>query len=220
MNIFFLMLSFFLFTFRATISLPADDFLNDITLYINELCSHNGIPILDKENNSVTCQCEDKYTDEPRENLKKYINGHFIHCSYERKRRFLTFFLAALCPMGLDYFYLEHYGFFALFFFLFILNIAIIIISIGLNYKLEKKEEEEKRKKKDKKENFKIELKNITKINKGCVRFINIISKVLLGFLIIFWIFNTIFQGLGFIPDKNKVFTENDMGYLFQVAEK
>ena len=196
-------------------SISAKEYLEDTSLYMNEICSNNGIPKMDKETNTIICECEEKYADEPRKDYKKYINNHFVQCSYEKKRRFLTFFLSAICPLGLDFFYLGHYGFFALILFIFLLTTSFYIFYFILNYKIQKKIEEEKRKKKIKKSKD----KKITEINSTCVKTINIISNILIAFVVFYWIIISIIQALGFIKDSNDIPTENDMNYLFELPE-
>ena len=196
-------------------SISAKEYLEDTSLYMNEICSNNGIPKIDKETNTIICECEEKYANEPREEHKKYINNHFVQCSYEKKRRFLTFFLSAICPLGLDFFYLGHYGFFALILFIFLLTTSFYIFSFILNYKIQKKIEEEKRTKKIKKSKD----KKITEINSTCVKTINIISNILIAFVVFYWIIISIIQALGFIKDSNYIPTENDMNYLFELPE-
>ena len=65
-------------------------------LYKNEICSYNGSPYqnLDNEKNKVKieCTCYSSYVDEPREDHKKYVGDQLVHCSYKRKKRFTTFF--------------------------------------------------------------------------------------------------------------------------------
>ena len=193
-----------------------NDFLKDTQSIINEICSHNGIPKIDEETKQIICTCEEKYANEPREKYKKYVNGHFIQCSYEKKRRFLTFFLAAICPLGLDYFYLGHYSIFSIVFTLCILIIAFNIISFVLNYKINKKNEEIKRQNKLKKANRKFNIQMIAEINDRCVNIFTKVTNALTFILLIFWAFNLIFQALGKVLDKNNIPTENDMGYIFQ----
>ena len=196
-----------------------NDFLKDTQSIINEICSHNGIPKIDEETKQIICTCEEKYANEPREKYKKYINGHFIQCSYEKKRRFLTFFLAAICPLGLDYFYLGHYSIFSIVFTLCILIIAFNIISFVLNYKINKKNEEIKRQNKLKKANKKFNFQIIAEINDKCVNIFTKVTNVLTFLFILFWFYNFIIQGLGKNLDINDIPTENDMGYIFQKPE-
>ena len=150
---------------------------------------------------------------------KKYINGKLIQCSYEKKRRFLSFFLAGICPLGLDYFYLGHYYIFIIIFIIAIIIFILNIISFILNYKINKKNEEIKRQQKLKKANKKFIISNITEINDKCVNSFSKATNVLTVLLLIYWIVNFIMQGIGHISDVNNVPTENDMGYLFESPE-
>ncbi len=200
-------------------SITVNEFLEDTTTYINEICSHNGIPKFDEKTKKIICTCDDKYANEPREKYKKYINGQLIQCSYRKKRRFLTFFLAGISPFGLDYFYLGHYPFFFLILFINILSIVFNIISFVLNYKLTKKNEEIKRQNKLQKANKKFNFQNIKKINKSSLYIFTKITQILTFFNIFFWIYNFILAGHGKIKDINDIPTENDMLYLFQNPE-
>lgn len=194
--------------------------ITDIKYYMNQICSYNGIPTIIKSNNTVICLCEDKYVNEPRESEKKYINNQFIQCTYRKKKRFTTFFLAAITPFGLDFFYLGHYLYFII---IAIANFTIIVlnfISIVLNYQLEKKNEEEKRKMKLKKNTNKFDIRNLAELNDKCVKNFNLTSKILIFLMILFWYSNAILQGIGYLKDINGVPTENDMGYLFQTPER
>ena len=198
-------------------SLTVNELFEDTSTYINDICSHNGIPKLDGK--QIICECNDKYANEPREKYKKYINGQLIQCTYRKKKRFLTFFLAGISPFGLDYFYLGHYY---IFFIIIIYNILIIvfnIISFVWNYKLTKKKEEIKRQNKLKKNNKKFNIQNNKEIND---KFLNIFSKItqILTILeILFWFYNFFIEAFGINKDSNYIPTENDMAYLFQKPE-
>ena len=194
--------------------------ITNIKYYMNQICSYNGIPTLNVSNNTVICSCEDKYVNEPREEEKKYIHNQFIQCSYRKKKRFTAFFLAAITPFGLDYFYLGHYIYFII---IALINATIIVfnfISIVLNYQLEKKNEEAKRQMKLKKNTNKFDIRNLAELNDRCVKNFNLTSKILIIFMILFWYGNVIIQGIGILKDNNGVPTENDMGYLFQTPER
>ena len=194
--------------------------ITNIKYYMNQICSYNGIPNIIDTNNTVICSCEDKYANEPRENEKKYIHNQFIQCTYRKKKRFTAFFLAAITPFGLDFFYL---GYFIYFIIIAVINFTIIVfnfISIVLNYQLEKKNEEAKRKLKLKKNTNKFDIRNLAELNDRCVKNFNLTSKILIIFLLLFWISNAFMQGMGFLNDINGVPTENDMGYLFQTPDR
>ena len=194
--------------------------ITNIKYYMNQICSYNGIPNIIDTNNTVICSCEDKYANEPRESEKKYIHNQFIQCTYRKKKRFTAFFLAAITPFGLDFCYL---GYFIYFIIIAVINFTIIVfnfISIVLNYQLEKKNEEAKRKLKLKKNTNKFDIRNLAELNDRCVKNFNLTSKILIIFLLLFWISNAFIQGMGFLNDNNGVPTENDMGYLFQTPDR
>ena len=194
--------------------------ITNIKYYMNQICSYNGVPNIIDSNNTVICSCEDKYANEPRESEKKYIHNQFIQCTYRKKKRFTAFFLAAITPFGLDFLYL---GYFIYFIIIAVINFTIIVfnfISIVLNYQLEKKNEEAKRKLKLKKNTNKFDIRNLAELNDRCVKNFNLTSKILIIFLLLFWISNAFIQGMGFLNDINGVPTENDMGYLFQTPDR
>lgn len=194
--------------------------ITNIKYYMNQICSYNGVPNIIDSNNTVICSCEDKYANEPRESEKKYIHNQFIQCTYRKKKRFTAFFLAAITPFGLDFSYL---GYFIYFIIIAVINFTIIVfnfISIVLNYQLEKKNEEAKRKLKLRKNTNKFNIRNLAELNDRCVKNFNLTSKILIIFLLLFWISNAFIQGMGFLNDINGVPTENDMGYLFQTPDR
>ena len=216
-KIFFILIIIFAYIKKSFSSLEN---ITDIKYYMNQICSYNGIPTIIDSNKTVICLCEDKYVNEPRESEKKYVNNQFIQCTYRKKKRFTAFFLAAITPFGLDYFYLGHYIYFIV---IAIINVTIIVlnfISIVLNYQLEKKNEEAKRQMKLKKNTNKFDIRNLAELNDRCVKNFNLTSKILIFFMIIFWYANAIMQGIGGLKDINGVPTENDMGYLFKTPER
>ena len=200
-----------------------NDYLKDIDLYYYEICSHNGIPRFDEETKKIICECEEKYANEPREKYKKYIGEHFVQCSYEKKKRFLTFFLAAISPLGIDLLYLEQYKYFALILTLFGLTVFFTVLSFILSYKIQKKKEEEKRKNKviksKMKYNIRAELKKITEINDTCVKAIHIVSSILITMMVLYWITSLVAHSFGFIKDRYHIETENDLNYMFESPE-
>ena len=216
-KIFFILIIIFAYIKKSFSSLEN---ITDIKYYMNQICSYNGIPTIIDSNKTVICLCEDKYVNEPRESEKKYVNNQFIQCTYRKKKRFTAFFLAAITPFGLDFFYLGHYIYFIV---IAIINVTIIVlnfISIVLNYQLEKKNEEAKRQMKLKKNTNKFDIRNLAELNDRCVKNFNLTSKILIFFMIIFWYANAIMQGIGGLKDINGVPTENDMGYLFKTPER
>ena len=192
--------------------------ITNIKYYLNQICSYNGKPI--NNDTKITCICEDKYVNEPREKERIFINGQFIQCSYRKKKRFTTFFLAAITPFGIDYFYL---GYYYIFFIAAIVNITIIVlnfIAMVLNYQLEKKNEEAKRNLKFKKNSNKFNIKQLAELNDRCVSNFNLVSKILIIIMILFWFGNAVIASMGIIRDANGVETENDMGYMFITPDR
>ena len=196
-------------------------------LYKNEICSYNGEPKVNSDE-SVECTCYSSFVDEPRENHKKYIGNHLIHCSYQRKKRFTTFFYASLLPIGLDFLYLEQYFYFAIIFVSFLIIIINQIVYFFLSYKLKEMYDEAKYKYNEKIDSFnrnnsmayKSKKKRDKKEQlKKCLEVYKIINRILLIILIIYWIMDIITQSLGLIKDRNKVETENDMNILFSREE-
>ena len=194
--------------------------IQDLSFYKNEICSYNGDPEI--KNSTVTCTCYDSFADEPRKNKIRYINGQKVQCSYHRKKRFTAFFWASVLPVGFDYYYLGHYGYFALiaiFFFTMCINQLICFL---LSYRLNELYEESKYRFNNKKKNNRIfgfiqnnkKTDNKDKLKK-CVNVYKIIN-IVLGFLVIFyWIIDVILQAKGMVKDVNGVDPQNDMNALF-----
>ena len=191
----------------------------DPALYKNEICSYNGDPeIVD---NIVTCTCYDAFTDEPRKKYIKYINGQKVQCSYHRKKRFTAFFWAAVLPVGFDYYYLGHYGYFVLIALFFILMCVSQLVCFLLSYRLNEMYEESKYRFNNRKNNriFGFIQNNNKKDSKDklkkCVDVYKIINKILAFMVLIYWIADVILQARGLVKDKNGVETDNDMNSLF-----
>ena len=139
------------------------------------------------------------------------------------KKQFTAFFLAAITPFGINFFYLGYYLYFVI---IAVINITIITfncISMVLNYQLEKQNEEEKRQIKLKKTTNKFDIRNLAQLaqlNDKCVKSFNLAAKILIIFMVSFWLSNDVIQALGILNDSNGVPTENDMLYLFQVPDR
>ena len=196
-------------------------------LYKNEICSYNGDPKVNSDE-TIECECYSSFVDEPREEHKKYIGNQLIHCSYQRKKRFTTFFYACILPIGLDYIYLEHYFYFFIIFLFFLLTMVSQLVYFFLSYKLKEMHEEAKNKYNERSDNFnrnnsmtyKSKKKKDKKEKlKKCLDIYGVINKILLIILIIYWLTDVIDQALGVIKDKNGVKTENDMSSLFSREE-
>ena len=204
-------------------------YIENPILYKNEICSYNGNPnIIIKDNiGTIECDCYSSYVDEPREDHKKYIGDQLVHCSYTRKKRFTTFFLAGIAPMGFDYLYLEHYFYFVIIFFGFILIMVCQILWFALSYKLKEMDEESKYQYNERNDNFNRNMfglnSNQKKDNKTqlkkCLEAYRIINKILIFIIVFYWITDIVLQARGIIKDKNGIETENDMDSLFSREE-
>ena len=201
------------------------NYIENPLLYQNEICSYNGIPKV-VSNDTVECTCYSSFTDEPREDYKKYIGNQMVHCSYKRKKRFTTFFLAGILPMGLDYFYLEHYVYFLIVFTLFLLMIISQVVCFVLSHKVKKMYEKSKYNYNDKNGSFcrNIGFKSNKKMGKKeklkkCLDIYEVTNKILRILFIIYWIVDIILQARGIIKDINGVETENDMDSLLSREE-
>ena len=164
--------------FKKIIPFSINNLLDNPYNYRNELCSYNGIPTYNPSTNEVTCECDEKYTNEPRKNKLKYINGHLIQCSYERKSRVVVIFLALCIPFGFDFLYLERYIIFSIVFtvitIMFVSNIAIFI----LNYKINIKKTDTKIQRRFNKMSNRDQNENINEDNK-CIKCLGSIAKLL-----------------------------------------
>ena len=205
---------FYIFVFiKIKLTIEKIDYFEYANTYQNELCSYNGIPTYDSKTNQVICDCDEKHVNEPRVTYRKYIKGHLVQCSYEKKKRFYAFFLAAIFPIGLDFVYLGHVYLFLLSLALFIIVIACNIIQLILDYR-QNSQMEEKANQQDSKVKHKFMIRN-TEIN---FKRINIFGINII--FIIYYASHIIIQALGYIKDSNNIETENDMGYLFSTPEK
>ena len=211
----------FIFLFlklRIIFSFSAEEFLRNPMLYINELCSYNGKPYYNSTTNEVTCKCNDKYTDEPRKDKIKYINGHIIHCSYQRKSRFFTIFLCLCFPFGIDFIYLKRYTIFILVIFISLCYIACGVITLCLNKKVDIKSKETIIQNKLNKMLNKVKNPKITEEN-NCRKIFLCLFITLLINHIIFIIIVVSLHITGTITDSEEVETENDLGYLFSTPD-
>ena len=206
--------AFYIFVFiKIKLTIEKIDYFEYANTYQNELCSYNGIPTYDSKTNQVICDCDEKHVNEPRVTHRKYINGHLVQCSYEKKKRFYAFFLAAIFPIGLDFVYLGHVYLFLLSLALFIIVIACNIIQLILDYR-QNSQMEEKANQQNAKVKHKFMIRN-TEIN---FKRINIFGINII--FIIYYVSHIIIQALGYIKDSNNIETENDMGYLFSKPEE
>ena len=216
MNIFIII--FLFFSIKNIYTFSASELLDNVYLYSNELCSYNGIPKINSTTNEVTCECKERYANEPRKDKIKYINGHMIQCSYERKSRFYTLFLALCLPFGFDFLYLNQYISFFISLSISLFTISINIIVFFMNYKINVKSKETKL---QVKLNRIVEKVNDNKNNEEnkCFKVINKISSIMTLTHSLFIITCLVLHLSGKLPDGNNVYTENDLGYLFTTPE-
>ena len=78
----------------------------DISLFKNQICSYNGKPQLILENEiKYICECDNQFE---TDNKVRTIFGHKVYCSYKKKSKLKTLFLAIFFPFGINYFYLGY----------------------------------------------------------------------------------------------------------------
>jgi hypothetical protein len=201
-------------------------YIGSPVLYKNEICSYNGSPKI-FSNNTIECTCYSSYADEPREDYRKFVGDQMVKCSYKRKKRFTTFFLAGLIPMGLDYLYLELYGYFCIVFISFLLYVISQIVCFLLSYKVKKMFEDSKYKYSEKSDSLgrnNIGFNPSKKLGKDeklkkFLEITQVINKIVGIVFIIYWIVDTILQAKGIIKDRYGIETENDMDSLFSREE-
>ena len=222
---FIVLLIIFLCTFMITISSckkETIDILNPL-LYKNEICSYNGVPTVN--NSVITCECYSSFADEPRKQYIKYVNDHKIQCSYQRKRRLLALILALLMPIGLDYLYLERYGYFCLIFLFNLLSFLNIIQHIILSNRYKdvlQGNVKYKHNNGSKQKNFFLKTFKIIKDKERIFRLLKLyrtINKILIIVLVIFWVIDIFLQSKGIVKDKNGIETENNLNSLFLTDE-
>ena len=133
----YLMLILLLFRIEKVYTFSKKELFENINLYSNELCSYNGIPKI-TETNEVVCESNERYANETIKKNIKYINNIMIQCSYQRKSRFFTIFLALCIPIGFDFLYLA----FSIALFLSLITITLSIILFIMNYRINLKSKE------------------------------------------------------------------------------
>ena len=206
-----------LFKLKTLVSFP-DTFLQNPSLYANELCSYNGKPSYNSTSKEVTCKCKDKFADEPRKDKIQKINEHIIHCSYERKSRFMAVFLCLCLPFGIDFFYLKRYSIFTLVFSLCIIHLSCNIILFYVDYRINLLKKETIILKKKAKIMNKTEIPIIEAHSKSR-KFLNYCTKLFMLNQFIYTFIVLILHIIGFICDGNDVKTENDLGYIFSTPD-
>ena len=216
MKLFYFIFILFSLKLKKYLLFSTKEFIKNPMIYSNELCSYHGIPYYNSTSNEVTCKCREKYTDEPRKDKIKYINGHIIHCSYERKSRFYTIFLCVCIPIGLDFLYLKRYiPFFAsLCISLSVFTSNIIVFYINYKINLKSKETMFQNKLNKLTNNVKNIKQTEDKYNK-CRKIFGIINKFFLFNHVIYMTIVLLLHYFGAVSDSEGLNTENDLGYLF-----
>ncbi|MCQ2821240.1 MAG: hypothetical protein MJ252_28610, partial [archaeon] len=131
--------------------------------FAKKICTYQGKPIIDFVRETITCDCNEGHK---TIDLDEDILGFKIQCSYDLKKRSITFFLALLIPFGLDFFYLGHYWIASILLVLVLFSIIFIVFTIYYsskyrdNYEKIKSENEEIDKDLEKKMNIISKLKS------------------------------------------------------------
>ena len=217
----------FILSFISILSQNAHSFTHFVaenpSLYKNEICSYNGYPVIGM--NNIKCDCYPSYVNEPREKKIKYIGNQMVQCSYQKKKRFKTFFLAGILPMGFDFYYLGYTFYFSLIFIFFILVIASNCFHFYLSYKFDEKSDENKNKTdEDKNDSNQKDINLWYKANKKmdekdkakkCLKIYGYVNFACLVILGVYWIVDIVLQYKGIIKDSNGIETDNDISVLF-----
>ena len=207
---------FLFFRIKIIYNFSYNELFNNVNLYSNELCAYNGIPRINSTTNEIICECKEKYTNEPRKDKIKYINGHMIQCSYKRKSRFFALFLASCIPFGFDFLYLKRYIIFSVSFTMTIITLSLNILLFIINYNMNLKTKETKIQIRLNKMIKKVKDNKIEndESNKN-IKILIFICKFLSINHIFYIIIVVIFHLCGKITDGNHVYTENDLRYFF-----
>ena len=198
-------------------------------MFQNEICSYSGEPQMTNGNINCTCAKGYKTKEKPEE---KFLN-QTIQCNYRQKKRFVAFFLSLFIPFGFDYLYLGRYWVFAV-----VLVIILIILTNSIicyiyvnnfqteadtlsttNVKHRERWDSQRDSEKLASSNI-ISMKEDNDDRERCSQIYQTVNFILIGILIIAWIINAIFMGLGNITDANGFETENDLEFLFRVKSK
>ncbi len=167
--------------------------------FTKKICSYQGEPVINYKNRTITCKCKEGYKSA---NTDKKIFGFPLQCSYHLKKRSIAIFLSLLIPLGLDFFYLERYIIGSIILVFTVLSTIFILIT-SLNATQFKTNDDKTSDiiKQDKEYQKKVSLVNKMKTS----------SWVLFFAIIIYWVFDVIAQGFGFIRDSNNFLTNNDL---------
>ena len=183
-----IILIFILAIFLDTINCFDISYLKKPSMFMDEICSYNGKGKAINDNN-VVCECNKEYANDPNE--KGTINGVPIQCSYFKKRKFITVFFSIFLPLGIEYFYLEHYAYFVII----IICCCTAIIGNCIRFTISTSQEKY----------FK---------NK-----VNLFFTLLLVAMVIFYIANVILMFIG-VKDGNNVEVLNDLYLLVNIQSE
>ena len=174
--------SYIFLLIHLSVQLDVQD-LNSPLLFKYEICSYHGTPNVTKKEDKINidCICDDNYA--TLESNEQQINGIKVQCSYSKRRRFITFFLAAFIPFGFDYLYLGLYWLFCL---IFLLCAVVIFGNCYFFFKYER----------DKSNETEEDPSTTTK------RKIFIVCAFV---AILFYIGNLVFIGVGRVKDANDI---------------
>ena len=213
MNVNIKQILFLFFYFEIIKGFSIEGYLNDINIYKNELCSYNGIPTVNTQTNKVICECYSKYTNEPDEKNRRYINGNLVQCSYERKSQFLVTFIALCFPFGFDYLYLDRYLLFSFILFMSLFGFSFNTVVFYVNHKNNMKTKEARIQQKMKISN--IDPKN-NDPNKTHIKQFYILAKILLCIHLLYFILDVTGHLFGYIRDRYNIQVEFDLLYMFE----
>ena len=213
----YLFLIVVLFRIEKVYSFSRKEIFENINLYSNEICSYNGIPKI-TENNEVICECNERYANEPVKKNIKYINNIMIQCSYQRKSRFFTLFLALCVPIGFDLLYIRRPLAFSISLFLSLITISLSIILFIMNYRINLKSKESIiQMRLNKMTNKESEQK---KMEDGqSYKYLVLLCKIFVVAHVCYVITVVILHLFGKITDGNNIETENDLIYLFTTPD-
>ena len=222
----FLVLIFFYIHYSY--SLELSDVKTNI-MFQNEICSYSGEPQVIEGKVQCTCAKGYKTKEHPEET---FLNDK-IQCNYRQKKRFVAFFSSLFIPFGFDYLYLGRYWVFAI-----VLVIILVILANSIicyiyvnnfqndadtlstsNVKHRERWDSQRDSEKLASSNI-ISMKEDNDDREKCSQIYQTVNFILVGILIIAWIINAVFMGLGKITDANGFETENDLEFLFRVKSK
>lgn len=178
----------------------------EITFFSKKICSYQGMPIVNYKDQTIKCICREGYKSLIDSNKK--LLGIPIQCSYPLKKRSITFFLALLLPLGLDFFYLGHTitGTCILICGILLIGGIFFIIIYTSQFKTSFMERNNKN------DNNMFQDEKLEKKNQ-LVNKMKSVNWILFTVLIIYWVTDIIGELCGLIKDVNNFNTINDMSF-------